>query len=363
MSKEFSEVLIEWFCKNKRDLPWRHTRNPYHIWVSEVMLQQTQVATVIPYYHRFLEKFPTIESLANADSHDLMKAWEGLGYYARARNLQHAAKTIMQKFDGMLPRTRADLRMLKGFGDYTSASVASIAFGEDCVAIDGNVLRVFARYFGIDSDLREHSTKAQIEAIAMRYLPKGNAGTFNEAVMELGATVCLPKKPDCARCPLQSGCYAFEHDAVSKLPFKSRKSPVPHHHIAIGVVHRGNTVLIALRKAEGLLGNLWEFPGGKLRAGESLEACCQREIAEETGLSVSVGEKFAEVKHAYTHFKITLHAFHCAYLSGEAQAKSSQEVRWVRIDELPQYAFPKANKSVIEALRSTSQPSLFSATP
>ncbi|MFN3394810.1 MAG: A/G-specific adenine glycosylase, partial [Candidatus Thermochlorobacter sp.] len=123
MSKEFSEVLIEWFCKNKRDLPWRHTRNPYHIWVSEVMLQQTQVATVIPYYHRFLEKFPTIESLANADSHDLMKAWEGLGYYARARNLQHAAKTIMQKFDGMLPRTRADLRMLKGFGDYTSASV------------------------------------------------------------------------------------------------------------------------------------------------------------------------------------------------------------------------------------------------
>lgn len=360
MSGDFSKDLIAWFHKNKRDLPWRRTRNPYHIWVSEVMLQQTQVATVIPYYHRFLEKFPTIEVLANADSHDLMKAWEGLGYYARARNLQRAAQTIVQDYDGALPRTRDALRALKGFGDYTSASVASLAFGEDCVALDGNALRVFARYFGIYGDVRERSTKVQIESQALQHLPKGNAGAFNEAVMELGATVCLPKKPDCTHCPVQSGCYAFQHNAASKLPFKSRKSKSPHYHIAVGVVHRGNAVLIALRKAEGLLGNLWEFPGGKVRAGESLEACCHREIAEETGLNVSVGEKFAEVKHAYTHFKITLHAFHCVYLSGEAQAKSSQEVRWVQIDDLANYAFPKANKSVIEALQNSPQPSLFS---
>jgi len=351
MNSEFSAALIAWFHQHKRDLPWRRTRNPYHIWISEVMLQQTQVATVIPYYQRFLEKFPTIEALAQADTHDLMKAWEGLGYYARARYLQHAAQVILQKYGGAMPRTREELRKLKGFGDYTSASVASIAFGQDCVAIDGNAMRVFARYFGIYSDLREPSTKAQIETVALQHLPKGQAGLFNEAVMELGATVCLPKKPDCLRCPVRSSCYAFQHGAEHQLPIKSRRPPPPHYHVAVGVVHRHNTVLIALRKAEGLLSNLWEFPGGKQQPGESLEECCRREIAEETSLQVAVGEKFAEVKHAYTHFRITLHAFHCQYLSGEAVPKSSQEVRWVRIEDLPQYAFPKANKTIIEAMQ------------
>lgn len=362
MSSEFATALIAWFAQHKRDLPWRRTRNPYHIWISEVMLQQTQVATVIPYYQRFLEKFPTIEALARAESHDVMKAWEGLGYYARARHLQHAAQVILCKYGGALPHTREELRKLKGFGDYTSASVASIAFGQDCVAIDGNVMRVFARYFGIYNDLRERSTKVQIETIAQQHLPKGKAGLFNEAVMELGATVCLPKKPNCLHCPVRSGCYAFQHDAVKQLPVKSRRPPSPHYHIAIGVVHRHDTVLIALRKADGLLSNLWEFPGGKQQPGESLEECCRREIAEETGLHVAVGKKFAEVKHAYTHFKITLHAFTCQYLSGEAMPKSSQEVRWVRLEDLSHYAFPKANKAVIDALLHQHQLPLFNIT-
>jgi A/G-specific adenine glycosylase len=352
------ENLLKWFSKNKRDLPWRRTKNPYHIWISEVMLQQTQVATVIPYYYRFLEKFPTIEALAQAPTNELMKCWEGLGYYARARNLQYAAQTVLREHGGKLPQARAALQTLKGFGAYTSASVASLAFGEDCAAIDGNVLRVFARLYAIQEDIRHAATKSKIEALATLNLPKGKAGEFNEALMELGATICTPKQPQCSACPLNQSCAAFQQDAVSSYPFKSPKPKIPHHEIAIGIVQRGDKVLIALRPPEGLLGNLWEFPGGKRERHESLAACCKREMEEETGLQVEVGERIAIVKHTYTHFKITLHAFLCRYVSGDASPKSSQEVRWVKIHELNQFAFPKANKSVINALLSRSESSV-----
>ncbi|MFQ3609303.1 MAG: A/G-specific adenine glycosylase [Chloroherpetonaceae bacterium] len=345
-----TENLLQWFAKNKRDLPWRKTKNPYHIWISEVMLQQTQVATVIPYYHRFLEKFPTIKDLAEAQTDDLMKCWEGLGYYARARNLQDAAKTVLREHGGKLPQTREALQTLKGFGAYTSASVASLAFGEDCAAIDGNVLRVFARLYAIREDIRQPATKSKIDELATLNLPKGLAGEFNEAVMELGATLCTPKNPKCSACPLNQDCSAFQQNAVSSYPFKSPKPKIPHKEIAIGIVQRDDKVLIALRPPDGLLGNLWEFPGGKREAHESLEECCKREVEEETGLRVEVGERIAVVKHTYTHFKITLHAFLCTYRSGNAQPKSSQEIRWVELSGLNQFAFPKANKAVIDAL-------------
>lgn len=344
------ENLLEWFSKNKRDLPWRKTRNPYHIWISEVMLQQTQVATVIPYYYRFLEKFPTIQALAEARTEELMKCWEGLGYYTRVRYLQQAAQTVLREHNGVLPKTRDALQKLKGFGAYTAASVASIAFGEDCVAVDGNVLRVFARLYAIGEDIRQSTTKSKIHQLATLNLPKGRAGEFNEALMELGATVCTPKNPHCSACPLNQDCSAFQQDKVQLYPFKSPKPKIPHHDVAIGIVQHEGKVLIALRPPDGLLGNLWEFPGGKKQANETLAECCKREVEEETGLSVKVGERIAVVKHAYTHFKITLHAFLCEYLSGQARPKSSQEVRWVTLDELHQFAFPKANKAVIDAL-------------
>ncbi len=314
------------------------------------MLQQTQVATVVPYYHRFLKEFPTIEALANADAHRLMKSWEGLGYYARARNMQHAAKTILNELNGKFPETRDALMKLKGFGAYTSASVASLAFGEDCAAVDGNVLRVFARLYAISDDIREATTKEKINALAILELPKGRAGEFNEAVMELGATVCTPKRPKCAHCPISDACDAFQKNLISEIPFKSRRAVLKHHTIAVGVVRKGDLILIALRPKDGLLGNLWEFPGGKQKSGETLSACCKREIKEETGLDVKVLEQFAVVKHTYTHFKITLHAFHCNWISGEARPAASQEIRWVRLHDLEQYAFPKANKLIIDAL-------------
>lgn len=352
------ENLLTWFSKNKRDLPWRKTKNPYHIWISEVMLQQTQVATVVPYYYRFLEKFPTIEALAEAPTDELMKCWEGLGYYARARNLQHSAQTLMREHGGNLPKTREALQSLKGFGAYTSASVASLAFGENCAAIDGNVLRVFARLYAIADDIRLPATKSKIEQLATLNLPKGRAGEFNEAVMELGATVCTPKNPQCSACPLNQDCAALQQDAVLSYPFKSSKPKIPHKEIAIGIVQREGKVLIALRPSDGLLGDLWEFPGGKKEAHETLVECCKREVEEETGLQVQVGERIAVVKHTYTHFKITLHAFLCAYQGGEAHPKSSQEIRWVALHELSQFAFPKANKSVITALLRRSESSV-----
>lgn len=347
---KFATALIEWFEQHKRNLPWRRTRDPYRIWVSEVMLQQTQVATVIPYYHRFLEKFPDVHSLASAPQGDLMKAWEGLGYYARARNLQHAAKEIVSKNAGELPRTPQALLALKGFGPYTSASVASIAFGADAAAVDGNVIRVIARLRALKEDVRLQPTKDTVQQIADELLPKGRAGVFNEAMMELGATVCTPKRPKCERCPVSLHCMAYQTHQVEKFPVKSKRTATPHYHIAVGAVWREDKILIALRPAEGLLGNLWEFPGGKVKPGETLTQCCHREVEEETGLNIAVHEEFIAVKHAYTHFKITLHAFRCEAAVGVAAPKSSQEIRWVKADELPDYAFPKANRRVIDAI-------------
>jgi A/G-specific adenine glycosylase len=346
-------ALLAWFAKHKRALPWRATRDPYHIWVSEVMLQQTQAATVIPYYERFLKRFPNLNALADASDAALMKAWEGLGYYARARNLRAAAQTILSEHGGELPASRDALLRLPGFGPYTAAAVASLAYGADCAAVDGNVLRVLARVYAVDADIRRSSTRRQLQQIADGLVPSGRAGQFNEALMELGALICRPKNPACNECPIRRFCLAYEQGRARELPVKSPRRAVPHHEIAIGVVHHRGKVLIALRPADGLLGNLWEFPGGKRHAGETLAECCRREIKEETGLDVDVTEVFAIVPHAYSHFRITLHAFHCRYTGGRARPHTSQAVRWVNIEALDDYAFPKANKQIIALLKST----------
>jgi A/G-specific adenine glycosylase len=348
--RKFIEPLLTWFAQNKRQLPWRDTRDPYRIWISEVMLQQTRVATVIPYYERFIKTFPDVVSLATATDNRLMKAWEGLGYYARARHLRDAARQIVARYDGKLPITREQLIELPGFGEYTATSVASLAFQEDCAAVDGNVMRVLARLFAIESDTRKPAARREFQRIADALLPVGKAAAFNEAIMELGALICKPRNPDCAACPIRRYCRAYREGRVNELPARSTKPDVPHHHIAIGVVYKADKILIALRPAEGLLGNLWEFPGGKCKADESLAECCRREIFEETGLTVEVGKQFSIVRHSYSHFRITLHAFLCRYVSGAAKAQSSQQVRWVKLSALNEYAFPRANKKIIADL-------------
>lgn len=345
--------LIQWYESQQRDLPWRRTDDPYHIWVSEIMLQQTQVDTVIPYYHRFLSRFPDIESLAKADRQQVLKSWEGLGYYSRARNLQDAARTVMEKFNGKLPDSIDDLRSLKGIGPYTSAAISSIAWQQPYAAVDGNVIRVLSRYFGITDDTRSSRTQRQIQELADQCLDEERPGDYNQAVMELGAMVCRPKNPECGECPLSAGCIAYKMAATDQIPYKSPTREVPHHQVVVGLIVRDDgKLLIALRPEEKMLGGLWEFPGGKQRDGEDLRGALKRELKEELGVDTEVGPRFMSLRHAYSHFRITLHAFWCRLSHGgqKPEPLTSSEIRFVEVGDLDHYPFPQANRRLIDKL-------------
>lgn len=343
--------LLTWYHHHRRDLPWRDETSPYRIWISEVMLQQTQVATVIPYYHRFLQRFPTLADLAAAPLDDVLKAWEGLGYYARARNLHRAALEIVEKHGGRFPATYAALRALPGFGEYTAGAVASIAFGEPVPAIDGNVKRVLARLFALREDVNRGQTGRQLREIAATLVDLTAPGDWTQALMELGATVCLPQTPKCLLCPLNDLCQARLLGLERELPVKPAKKVRPHFDVTAAVVRENGRVLIAQRPPEGLLGGLWEFPGGKVEAGETLAAALQREMREELGLEIAVDEPIVMVKHGYTHFKITLHAFACRLITGQPQALGVADWRWVTLDELDAFPFPRTDQKIIAALR------------
>ncbi|MBM4045775.1 MAG: A/G-specific adenine glycosylase [Planctomycetes bacterium] len=355
--------LLVWFRRDQRDLPWRRTRDPYAIWVSEIMLQQTQVATVEPYFERFLKRFPTVKALAQAPLGAVLKVWEGLGYYSRARNLHRAAKLVVSEFGGRLPGTMDELLTLPGIGRYTAGAIASIAFGQDEPVLDGNVTRVLCRVFRIRQNPKAGKTQQKLWSLARQLIPPGKAGAMNQALMELGATVCVPREPRCAVCPLSVAkkpvpiigtgffCLARLHGEQDDLPLKTKRKPVPHHDIAAGVIWKGSRILIDQRKPEGLLGGLWEFPGGKRRPRESLAAALVREAREELGVQVEVLRPLVTVQHAYSHFRITLHVFHCRHVSGRPRALGCAAWKWVTLPELGRYAFPAATHKVIAALR------------
>jgi A/G-specific adenine glycosylase len=348
----FSQQLLDWYYKNKRDLPWRQADSPYEIWVSEIMLQQTRVDTVIPYYERFLAAFPTVYNLADANQQQVLKLWEGLGYYSRGRNLHQAAKMVVDKFEGSIPSDYNTITELKGIGPYTAAAVLSIAFDKKHAVVDGNVIRVLTRYYGIEEDIRSGKTKKKIQSFADDLIPFDKPGDFNQAVMELGATVCTPKNPLCNQCPLSSDCVAYQTVKTETIPYKSPAKKIPHHQIAVGlIVNQQNELLIALRPNDAMLGGLWEFPGGKKESGESLTQTVQRELEEELGVEVNVFDKFKELKHAYSHFKITLHAYWCVITAGNPKPISGKELRWVSLSEIDQHPFPKANKTLIDELQ------------
>jgi A/G-specific adenine glycosylase len=346
----FQSSLLRWYKANRRNLPWRRTRDPYRILVSEIMLQQTQVQTVIPYYRRWLKKFPTFRALAKAPLNKALKQWEGLGYYSRARNLQALSKVVMKQHGGRLPSTFDQLKSLPGIGRYTAGAVLSIAFEKHYPVVDGNVMRVLARYFLIREDITFTATQKHFWELAQRLVPRGRAGDYNQAVMELGATICTPRSPQCPACPVRKNCKARQLGLQEELPLKKKKSATPHFHIGAGVIWHEGKILISQRPLKGLLGGLWEFPGGKQERGESLRETVRREIEEELGIQVDVGRKLAEVDHAYSHFKITLHAHDCAYRSGKIQALGVMNWKWVRPLELSRFAFPAANQPIIRIL-------------
>jgi A/G-specific adenine glycosylase len=356
--EEVRAPLLAWYHHNQRDLPWRGESSPYRIWVSEVMLQQTQVATVIPYYHRFLARFPNLADLAAAPLEDVLKLWEGLGYYARARNMHKAAVEIVEKHRGKLPQTFSELKKLPGFGDYTAGAVASIAFGEAVPAIDGNVKRVLARLFAIDEDITRGKAARRLKEIAVALVDPHAPGDWTQALMELGATVCTPKNPQCATCPLNQLCQALLRGLEHQLPVKPPKKTVPHYDVTAAVIWRDDKVLIAQRPLEGMLGGLWEFPGGKQEDDETLTQCLQREIAEELGIEIEVGQLITIVKHAYTHFKITLYAFECRLVRGNPQLLGVADWRWVSLDEIDTFAFPRTDLQIIDVLKNKKPPNL-----
>jgi A/G-specific adenine glycosylase len=316
------------------------------------MLQQTRVQVVVPYYARFLKRFPTVQRLAGARLDTVLKLWEGLGYYSRARNLHRAAKVIVARFDGHLPPTRNELLTLPGIGRYTAGAIASIAFGRREPLVDGNVTRVLCRVFRIEGSPKNLAVRQRIWSIAEELLPETNVGRFNQSLMELGSEVCQPRRPRCQDCPVRQICAARLHDKQDSLPARVPKKPLPSYVVAVGVIYRDGRILIDKRKPHGLLGGLWEFPGGKKRRGESLKAALRREVREELGVSIRVGPLLAVVDHAYSHFRVHIHAFECTHVSGEPRCIACADLKWVRPSDLGRYAFPAANNKIIQALRS-----------
>ncbi len=318
------------------------------------MLQQTRVDQAMPYYERFVSRFTDVASLARADLDEVLRLWEGLGYYSRARNMHKAARQIVDHHNSRFPDTYDAIIALQGIGPYTAAAVTSIAFNEPRAVVDGNVIRVICRLYGIGEDVRLASTLKRIARRADVLLDRTQSGDFNQAIMELGATVCTPKTPLCHECPLQNSCHAWQHDQVSLYPFKSPGKKRPHHQIAVGVIRDGQgRMLIARRPENAMLGGLWEFPGGKQEPGESLSRTVQRELREELGVDVTVDqEPFEMIQHAYSHFTITLHAFFASLADGSAppKAKNGEPFRWVPAYELTDFAFPKANRKITETL-------------
>lgn len=343
--------LLAWWDRGHADLPWRRSRDPYAIWIAEVMLQQTQIATVIPYYARWMVRFPTVHALASAPLADVLKQWEGLGYYSRARHLHTAAQTVVAEYNGRLPETVAELRRLKGIGPYTAGAIASIAFGRPAPILDGNVTRVLSRLFDLSDDVTQTATKKELWQLAAALVPPERPGDFNQALMELGQTICITGAPLCHECPLAAHCLARARGTQLERPVRPPRPNTPHYDVVAGVIWREDgRFLIAQRPLMGLLGGLWEFPGGKQEQGETLAEALEREIAEELAIAIDVGAPLTTVRHAYTHFRITLHAFHARYAGGQPRHVGVADHAWVTLDDLEPYAFAVTDRKIIAVL-------------
>ncbi len=348
--ESISNPLLKWYDIQQRDLPWRDNLDPYRIWVSEIMLQQTQVATVIPYFERWMKSFPSVQHLAKARLPKVLKHWEGLGYYTRARNLHKAAQWVHNENEGTIPTTFEDLKKLPGIGRYTAGAIASIAYKEPVPVLDGNVKRVLSRLFCI----RENGATPKSETVlwdkAASLVPEKRPGDFNQALMELGATVCLPKNPMCLLCPLLKKCEAARSGEQTSFPPPKNKTPSKKIEVSAAVIKRNGKIFIQQRPHKGLMGGLWEFPGGKLEKGESPEEALVREIQEELGVKIAPDEKILTIRHTYTKFRVTLHVFTCEMRKGRIRATQCEQWKWVKPVELDQFPYPAANVKIVKHL-------------
>jgi A/G-specific adenine glycosylase len=328
---EIRAPLLRWYDANRRDLPWRRSDDPYAIWISEAMLQQTRVETVIPYWERFLEAFPDVESLARADLDDIYAVWTGLGYYSRARNLKHAAETIVAEHDGRLPETADRLRELKGIGRYTAGAIASIAFDREEPLVDGNVIRVFTRLLGIREESTAKAVVDRLWAVAGELVRGPRPGDLNQALMELGATLCTPKNPNCLACPVRSHCDAQRHGDAERLPIKKKNTkPKPMRAIAVWI-ERGGKILAVRRPEKGLMAGLWELPGGEIGPKDKAKDRLAEILREAVGLDIRDAQPVGRIEHVFTHRRLEVEVFRGRVGKGERVKRFElQAHRWVR---------------------------------
>jgi A/G-specific adenine glycosylase len=339
--------LLAWYGANRRDLPWRRTRDPYRILIAEYLLQRTRIVSGTPYYDRFLERFPTVQDLAAAPLDDVLAVWEGLGFYRRARNLHTAARVIVDRFAGEIPHSFEELESLPGIGPYTAGAVASIAFGIPVPAVDGNVTRVIARLFRIRDDVRTAAMGRRIGGIAGSLVPSENPGAFNQAMMELGAIVCTPTSPSCGRCPLESLCLARAAGEEGELPVASRASSTPIIPVAFALVESRGNVLLVRRPAGALLGGLWGLPGGETHSKKGERDALRAMVREQAGVSVDVGPRWAGVDRTFSHRKWSGAIYRC---TPRRRPEASETVRWVPCDEALRLPLVPFHREAIKSL-------------
>ena len=341
------EQLLAWYEEHRRDLPWRRTSDPYAIWVSEVMLQQTQVATVRDYFERFMRRFPSVEALAKATSDEVLHAWQGLGYYSRARGLLAGARAVVEHHRGRVPDDPALLRALPGVGPYTAGAIASIAFGRPEPIVDGNVTRVLCRVFGLDGDPKRAPLNAELWRIARSLVPANAASSFNQALMELGATLCVPKQPRCELCPIGRDCRALGEGRVSELPALGRRPAVTAVRMVAALIFRSQRVLVVkLPESAPRWAGMWQFPATELGRRESPDAALARVARETAGLEITREALALSVRHPVTRFLITLDAYHCRPKAGRARPGPGRELSWMVPEELEALAMPSAHRRI-----------------
>ncbi len=354
-----SQTLLTWFKSNQRPLPWRKKHPPYYVWISEIMGQQTQMERVVVYFNNWIQQFPDIPALAAASEQEVIKAWEGLGYYSRVRNIRKTAQLLIEEYGAELPRNEAQLLALPGIGPYTAAAILSIAFNKPVPLVDANVERILCRLDDIDLPVKQTATRKLLLQRCADLLPHNDARNFNQALMEFGALVCTPKKPACPTCPLQSHCRAFTQDIVDLRPVPGKKEKRIDISMACGIIQNNELFYIQQRLEKDVWGGLWEFPGGRLKEGETAVQAAVREIMEETEFQVTDLRPFATAVHHYTKYRVTLESFFCSLKnsrSTEPILHAASQYKWVQLNELPSFAFPAGHRQLIEEMREKNTP-------
>ncbi len=342
--KLWVDKLLYWYEKSKRDLPWRKRKDPYSIWISEIMLQQTKVDTVIDYYNRFLEKFPTVEDLSNADLDEVLKMWEGLGYYSRAKNIHKAANKIVTEYKGNFPNTYEEIISLPGIGEYTAGAILGIAYNKPYPAIDGNVLRVMARVLLIQKDITDKNVKKEIHENLIAVFPQNRASDFNQSLMELGALICIPKSPKCLLCPIYEECEGFKNNMQAILPIKKKKEKQKKVTRYIGIIKKEGYILMNKRPSNGLLGDLWEFPG--------VDCDDEKEFTEnfkkKYGIDILKIKYDRDAKHIFTHIIWEMKVYHCTIM--EIKENRKEGLSWIKIEDLDCITIPSAFQTIKESI-------------